>query len=46
MIGAEFVKQFILVLLYLVIIITAIRLGITFRKNKNLKDANKSEKQE
>ena len=46
MIATEFIKQILLVLLYLIIIVAAVRLGIMFRKKKNLEENNKVEKQE
>lgn len=40
-IAAEFLKQIILVLFYVVLIVLAVRLGINMAKKKNLKNENK-----
>ncbi len=42
-ITAEFAKQIILVLFYVLILTTAVRLGIMFRKKKNEKEELKQE---
>ena len=42
-IAAEFLKQIILVLFYVVLIVLAVRLGINMAKKKNLKNENKQQ---
>ena len=40
-IAGEFIKQIILVVFYIAVLVLAVKLGISFAKKKNLKNAEK-----